>query len=250
VVGLLRAIERERTMWVLVGSFFVILLGLILVHAKVNGGFKIETSWVAIALSPAVLSLLATGQLAEFSGFGLAFKLREASAKTVSLKVDGSKIEPVSLAIDEKRGVENIPELIRKRVAALRLQVGRRNYYAPSAIGQYLEELTKYDFFRYVIFVGGDEKFRGLVPAKTLLEQMRRGGFDIVRVIEEGSLNLVDGLVSAAVPSSSNKRDALKRMDELNLAELPVVDEAGRFLGVIERDKVTSSIVLDLVARP
>lgn len=45
-----------------------------------------------------------------------------------------------------------------------------------------------------------------------------------------------------AVPSSG--------MDEPNLAKLPVADEAGRFLGIIERDKVTGSIVLDLVARP
>ncbi len=156
-------------MWILVGAFFLILLGLVLVHARVNGGFKIETSWVAIALSPAVIWLLATGQMAEFSGFGLAFKLREASAKTVSLKLDGSKIEPVAITVDEKRGVGNIPELVQKRVVALRLELGRRGYYAASAIQEYLEQLTRYDFFRYVVFAGGDGKFRGLVPAKTLL---------------------------------------------------------------------------------
>jgi len=236
-------------MWVLVGSFFAILLGLILVNTKVNGGFKIETSWVAIALSPAVIWLLAAGQLAEFSGFGLAFKLREATAKPVSLKLDGSKIEPVAITVDEKRGVGNIPELVLKRVAALRLELGRRGYYAASAIREYLEQLTRYDFFKYVVFVGNDGRFRGLVPAKMFLDQVRRDNFDVVGVIEHGTLNLVDGVVTATVASNSNKRDALKRMDDAGQAELPVVDEAGRFLGMIERDKLTSSIVLDLVGK-
>ena len=168
----------------------------------------------------------------------------------MSLKLDGSKIEPVAITVDEKRGVGNIPELVQKRVVALRLELGRRGYYATSAIQEYLERLTQHDFFRYVVFAGGDGKFLGLVPAKTLLDQIRRSKFDIVRVIEEGSLSLVDGIVTATVSSNSTKRDALKRMDDVGLAELPVVDEAGRFLGMIARDKLTSSIVLDLVARP
>ena len=90
-------------------------------------------------------------------------------------------------------------------MAAFRLELGRRGYYAASAIREYLEQLTRYGFFKYVVFVGGDGKFRGLVPAKMLLDQMRRGNFDVVRVIEDGSLNLVDGVVTATVASNSNK---------------------------------------------
>lgn len=237
-------------LWVLVVVFFLILLALILINAKVNGGFKVDTSWVAIALAPAVIWLLATGQLAEFSGFGLGFKLREASAKPFSLRLEGSSIEPVPLVLGEKGGIGEIPELVRRRVAALTLQVGRRSYYSGSAIRRYLEELTPHDFFRYCVFSGGDGRFRGLAPARALLDQLRRQQLDIVKVIEEGSLNLVDGLVTAALPKNSTKREALRKMDEMNLAELPVVDEGGRFVGIIDRDKLTSSILVELVARP
>ena len=65
-------------MWVLIASFFLILRVLILINAQVNGAFKVETSWIAVALSPTIIWLLTTGQLAELSGFGFAFKLREA----------------------------------------------------------------------------------------------------------------------------------------------------------------------------
>lgn len=44
----------------------------------------------AIALSPAIIWLLATGQLTEFKGLGVEFKLREAAAKTFSLELEGS----------------------------------------------------------------------------------------------------------------------------------------------------------------
>lgn len=236
--------------WGLIGAFFVILLALIVTHAKVNGGFKGETSWVAIALSPAVVYLLATGQLQEFGGFGLQFKLREASAKPVSLRLEGSKIEPIPVTLGEKGGTADIPELVRRRVAALTFQVGRRGYYYGPAIRQYLEELNQYEFFRYCVFTGPDGKFRGLVPARSLLEQLRRQSLDVVRVIEDGAVNLIDSLVTVTLAANSNKREALKKMDEHNLAELPVVDEAGRFIGVIERDKLTNSILLELVAKP
>jgi len=51
------------------------------------------------------------------------------------------------------------------------------------------------------------------------------------------------------VQKASNERDALKMMEEKNLAELPAVNEDKHFVGIVERDKLTSSILLDVVAR-
>ena len=160
-------------LWILIASFSVIILGLIIINTKVNGGFKIEASWIAIALAPAVIWLLATGQLSGFTGFGIEFKLKEASAKPFSLSLEGDKIKPAFVSLGEKGGIGNIPELIRNRVAALALQLNRRNYYANWAIRQYLEELTQHDFFRYVVFIGTDGEFRGITQPDHLLNQMR-----------------------------------------------------------------------------
>ncbi len=38
-------------------------------------------------------------------------------------------------------------------------------------------------------------------------------------------------------------------MEGKNVAELPVVNDDKRFVGIVERDKLTSSILLELVAR-
>jgi CBS domain-containing protein len=56
-------------------------------------------------------------------------------------------------------------------------------------------------------------------------------------------------VVTASVPVGSSKRTALKIMNEQKLAELPVVNEAGQFVGIVDQDKLTSSILLDLVAQ-
>jgi CBS-domain-containing membrane protein len=51
------------------------------------------------------------------------------------------------------------------------------------------------------------------------------------------------------VPVGSSKRTALKIMNEQKLAELPVMNEAGQFVEIVDQDKLTSSILLDLVAQ-
>jgi CBS domain-containing protein len=56
-------------------------------------------------------------------------------------------------------------------------------------------------------------------------------------------------VVTASVPVGSSKRTALKIMNEQKLAELPVVNEAGQFVGIVDQDKLTSSILVDLVAQ-
>lgn len=145
--------------------FFAILLLLIYINAKVNGGFKIETSWIAIALSPIVIWMVVSGQVAEFGGFGLNFKLKEASAKPFSLNLEGDKIEPVGVTMGAKEGIEMIPNLVQRQVAAMALQVGRTGYYANWAIQEYLQKLTQHSFFKYVVFIDGAGKFRGMMWA-------------------------------------------------------------------------------------
>ncbi|MGR9044558.1 MAG: CBS domain-containing protein [Gammaproteobacteria bacterium] len=235
-------------LWILIASFFGLLFLITFIDAKINGGFKIETTWVAIALAPTLIWLLSSGQLAELSGFGVAFKLREAIARPFSLNLDGLKIEPEVLPANEKEGISEIPKFIEKRVTAMTLQVGRRGYYFGPAIMEYLDRLTRYDFFRYVVFIDGAGKFIGLVPARTFYDQLRTQNIDIVSVIEQGDIKILNGLVTNTVSNSNNKREVLEKMAKGNVAELPVVDDENRFIGIIDRDKLTSSIVLALVA--
>lgn len=237
------------TIWILTALFFLILTLIAVVHYRINKEFKIETSWLALSLAPVVIWLLATQQLSEFSGFGLAFKLKEVTASEVSLKVDGNAISPEKISSDEKGSIGKIESFKRDRVAAVTLVVGKQNYYNDRAIQKYLRELTPLSFFKYVLFENQAGEFRGVISADKLYEDMLAGNVDLVASIESGDISGIDGIRAISTPSGSTKQESLQLMDRHGLSELPVVDEFGKFVGVVERDKITSSIVAELVSK-
>ena len=54
------------------------------------------------------------------------------------------------------------------------------------------------------------------------------------------------GFISAdlAVTTTTTKRDALARMEQRNVDTLPVVNDARRFIGTVDRTKLTTSLIL------
>jgi CBS domain-containing protein len=236
----------DMNIWLSIGSFFAILIVLVLIHAKVNGGFKIEMSWVALALTPAIIWLLVNGSLAEFSGFGIAFKIKEASAQTFSLSLEGDKIEFSTIEQEEKGGTDRIDRMIEQRTPALAFVLGRKGYYNQHAIEDYLRRLTQHEFFKYGVFIDASGKFQGMTDARKLLRQLDNLG--LVKVIEERALDAIPGVAIQSVSATGSKRQALQIMHDHNLNELPVVDEDARLVGVVERNKLTSSILMQLVS--
>ena len=232
--------------WLSIGSFFGLLILLILISAKVNGGFKIEMSWIALALTPSIIWLLAVGKLSEFSGFGVAFKLKEASGRSFSLSLEGDRIDFTKMEQQEKGGPDVIRQMIDRRTPALAFVLGKRGYYDNGATRYYLDQLLPHEFFKYVVFLDSAGKFKGLVDARELHAHFDE--LDFVRAIEEGNLNVIPGAMTRSVSQTSSKRDALKVMHEANVNELPVVDDHSELVGIVERNKLTSSIVMQLIS--
>ena len=236
--------------WVFIVLFFLILVGLAFINYRVNREFKIETSWLALALTPVIIWLLTTQQLAEFSGFGLAFKLKEVTSTSVSLQLDGNQIKPEQISRDTKEGIGKIESFKRNRVSAIKFELGRKGYYLNSAIERYLRELTPLSFFKYVLFETQSGEFKGMISGTKLLEEMRSGRINLVKLIESGDISKINDIRTTPIVTGSSKQVALKLMDQHGLSELPVIDESKAFVGVVERGKITSSIVAQLVSSP
>lgn len=231
------------------GALFFVILGLIsFINYRINHEFKIDMSWLALGLAPVIIWLLSTQQLSEFSGFGLAFKLKEATLKPFSIQVDGNLIKPEKIVIQEKGGIRKIEEFKQNRVAALTLEIGKKGYYLNHAIEEYLRELTPYSFFKYVLFKNKSGEFHGIISGIKLLEELQTNNIDLVQHIESGNISQIPGLSEISVQSGTSKQRALQLMDSNGLSELPVVNEFQSFIGVIERNKITSSIVVQLVS--
>jgi len=231
-------------------SFFVILIFISWVNYKVNKEFKIETSWIAISLSPVIIWLLTTQEISELSGYGFAFKFKEASATPISLQLDGSAIKPSQIVKDKKGGYRDVDLFKKKRVQALTLVLGKKNYYSNDAIKYYLKELTPYPFFKYVLFVSQNDEYRGMMRGDVLLGEIQSGGIDLVKLIESSEISKIHGVITNSILRGSTKQYTLQIMEENNLSEIPVINDASVFIGVAERDKITSSIVAQLVSVP
>ena len=234
--------------WIFIAQFFLVLIGIIIINFRLNKEFRIDMSWIALALAPLVIWLITTNQLAEFSGFGLEFKLNEVTAKSVSIENDGTLIKPEQISSDSKQGLGKLDLFIRRRVSAVTLQTKRPNYYNNWAISEYLERLTQYPFFRFVLFTNTSGEFAGIIDARQLLYEIRENDLDMVANLEADTIDRIPGLTPFSLQDNSSKRSALELMDKEGLSEISVVDRQHRFIGIVTREKITSSIVVQLVS--
>ena len=192
---------------ILVTSFFAILGMFIGIHARMKKEFKVEASWVGVAVVPMVVWLITAGQLSEFSGFGLTVKLQDATTVPLSRLASKETFETRPVSLDEKQSPDKIDEYIEQRLEALSFELGRTGYYVPWAVRDYFVSLSEQDFFRYVVFVDGDGKFAGLIPVDTLFEELgqkeQRGLIDdrweyFVRLVEGNALDELRGVITAS----------------------------------------------------
>ncbi len=242
----------------LVLAFFFILGIFIAIHAWMKNEFKVEASWVGVAVIPLIIWLVTAGQLSEFGGFGLNLKLRDATTVPLSRLASEGTFETEPVLADEKASPDKIGEYIEKKLEALSFELGREGYYDPGVVRDYLTRLGKNDFFRYVIFLREDDSFAGLIPVKMLFEELdnkeRRGLIEdrwqyFVRLIEVKALDELRGVVTVSVEKDSSKGEALHAMAKHDLPQLPVVDRDGRFVGVVDQAKLANSVLIEFLSQ-
>jgi hypothetical protein len=229
--------------WFFVGLFFALIITLALIHARINHEFKIEPTWVALAATPALLWLALSGRITEMTlPGGMGFKT--AALQSVSLKSDGEKISPDTIEIGMKGGMQNLDDLKQRGTLALSFELGG-SHYDNLAIQQYLTALTE---LRYIIFTNREGVYVGFAPASLIRKHFGNAAFDLAQFIENSDTERIPGFTDMSVRKDSSRAAAPDAMDQAQLAEVPVVDANGRFVGMLDRDKLTSSIVADLVA--
>ena len=160
----------------------------------------------------------------------------------------------VPLHIDPKRGVADIPNLIEKKTEGLLFRLGQGNYYGP-VIRDYLTQLTKQPFLKYVL-EDKDTAFFAMADARGLAEVLTSANppysaddvANWINLADKTSLQKLPGFLSAeeAVTDETYKRRALQSMESRNVDTLPVVDKTKRFVGIVNRSRLTASLILDV----
>lgn len=236
-----------------IGGFLAILTLLVMLRAKTGNKLDIKSSDIVLALVPIGLWLFLSGKVQEFAfgDFKIVAAIKAASKSPVAAQV--TELPVASVQIDAKVGVGEIPNLIAKKSQALSFRLGHGGYYGP-AISEYLNQLTQYPFLRYVIVNDADGSFFCMADSRqlaALLQASYSFDDDFARWLNSGDKTQLAGLpgfisVEQAMMKTSNRRRALQLMDSLDVQTLPVIDDGRRFIGIIDRSKLTASMLIDI----
>lgn len=248
------------TISVMIAVFLAIIILLVGLRSATGGRWDIRNSDILLALIPIAFWLILSGKVKviEFGGFKIESAFVQAVEAAIGPQVNKIPVDQVEM--EAKGGIGLIPRLIENKTEALVFYLGHGGYNG-SAIGNYLRELTAFPFFRYLIMNNEDSSFFGLADARSLNaflvsdESPAPYSFDEIAEwlnrTDHENLSRLPGFLSIehAIQEDEDKRSVLGRMDELGSETLPVVDENGRFLGMVDRNRLTSSLIIDVAEK-
>ncbi len=238
---------------------FAAVIGLLVwLRTSTDNKFEIKNSDIILALLPVVLILFLSGKIESFEFGDLKVKaaFEQASSKEINSQVNLLKGIPVSeLETDTKESVGKIPQLIQNKTESLEFRLGHGGYYW-SAIRDYFVALRSHSLLKYVIVNDSDGTFFGMYEASLLVNYLEAENSDTRYVEFEKFLNQSDregllelpGFISAdrALSNDANRSNALTEMESYNLNFLPVVNDAKQLQGIVERSRLTASLILDV----
>ena len=215
--------------------------------------YQITLTDLVLLLAPILIWLVVTNKLGELSLGAEGLTSKAAARQPVATQLSRISVQDISIA--DKGSPDAIPALIERRIQALKLQVNKSNYYDEFILRTYLDQLGQFSFFRYVVINDEQGRLLGAVDARDLNASLKRGilsGTEFTDVLnghaDVARLSKLPGFEprSMAIPETVGNGEALNRMDRANVLWLCVVRD-DRFLGIVDRAHVASSIILDVV---
>jgi len=241
-----------------------LLVGSILLRVSSNGKYEIKAIDLVFIVIPLLVFGLASGKLQGLDLFGVKAdfsQLWQTAAKTqIESQISQLPVSPLEEIVEPiqpatKGGVQEIPRLIGEKTQALSFRLEMGGYYGP-AIKAYFEQLIGSTYLRFIVVNNADNSLFGVYSAPEIVAFLRslgeRGYDEFANRVNEGDIVAKDWLselpgfvpASAAVDVETSKRAALQVMEELDRPSLPVVDTGNRFVGTVERAKLTASLIL------
>jgi CBS domain-containing protein len=250
----------------LAGGLLLFALSIIL-RATSGGKYDIRPVDLILVLVPVFLWLFATGKITKFNIAGVEMETTaEAFLSATEQPIDFASLPASESSIDDvmqnvemarKTGVQEIPNLIRKKTEALEFKLGFGGYWGP-AIEKYFETLGTAGFLKYVIIYDRERDLFGVYAAPPLLiflqNEGAKGYESFARALNRADakarqrLQGLPGFIGVAdgVTPKTSKQKALETMERIDASFLPVVDETKRFKGILHRDRIISSLIIEV----
>ncbi|MCD4843425.1 MAG: hypothetical protein K8R25_02955 [Methanosarcinales archaeon] len=169
------AIKTPLGTTILVTIVIVILLFVLIdIKNKILIAETIDASIIFLAILPFLIYLIISDKISEMGGGGFAIRFYKASEEKVLFGEDEVPyFDEEAIVKWNRENLKNciLPEFVENPRSTLKMKKEYIGHYKYNASKEYLEELTKFDFFRYVLFEE-NEVFNGYILARTLLAQL------------------------------------------------------------------------------
>ncbi len=237
----------------------VIFLGLgflVLWITKSIMDIKGDAVFISLLLIPILVYVIISGKLEELKGpGGLEAKFVKAANESIS-----AATEKVELSIEEMQIVlkEGLTLLEKKRLElneaqpiVMIMEIGKRGYYDRVAVLNYIDMLSQFRNFKFVVFLDRNNQFVSYMPSwavKGLISKQYLGD-EFISIINNGNKNELfqfPGVVRETIRTESTNAEALREMTKQNLEALVVIDGNNQLKGVVEREQVLSKMMLSL----
>jgi len=246
------------TIWLTV-AVIILLVIFTLIKNWLTGEKTIDAIIIFLAILPFIIYLVVSGKISEIRGGEFGVKFNNASNTEVSFEseeVGPFKREEVVFTeeVVAKGGVEMLrseimPKIAEKNISILSLVPGKR-WYSYSAVKQYLEELTKFDFFKYVLFVDENNVFKGYIHARNLLAHLLGSQREeIIEMINSGDIKSIPGFRKEYIRDCITNREALRVMEKERITDIAVVDKDMKFKGFTDPDMITTRFINNLMIK-
>jgi hypothetical protein len=220
--------------------------------AKSVAGLEGEGVLVALLVIPLVVYAVASGRLEELRGGGIEARFARVAAATVT--PESTQLPVEAMYGVEKANPRELPAVLDRLAdetapTGLTIVVGK-DRYTRDALRNYLAALGQLRTFKFVVFVDLEGRFEAYMPY-WLLDRLLEGprGGEFVRALNEGLIGTIrryPGVVRDAITTKHTNEHALREMERQGLEAIVVVDEERRVVGVVEREKVLSTMLLAL----
>lgn len=241
-------------------------IGSIILRSKSNNKYDIKAVDLTLIILPFFAWLLLTGRIERIAFGGVEVEVAETFISASTAPIDSQITRTKSLPIDQvvetverasKSGIDRIPTLIKNKTESLEFTLEHGGYWGP-AIKLYFESLMAHSFLKYTVIHNKNGSLFGVYNAQTLSWYLNKEKYtaykNFANYLNKGTtqskeaLSKFPGFISAeiAVNPNSNKRAVLEQMEKLNLDTLPVVNEQNQFVGVIDRTRLTASLIIEV----
>jgi hypothetical protein len=249
--------EPKEVKAILFSLVFLVLGFLVVWIAKKVVNIEGDAIYITLIFIPVLVYVIISGRLTEFKGPG-GIEARFSEAASQSVIPSSETVEPSveEMQIMEKEGLRVLQqrklEIDKTRPLIMTIILGKENYYVRRAVIEYLKFLEQYPNFKFVVFLDKNNRFVAYMPswAFTRVINLPELGDEFIQIINSGHTQdfyLFPGIIKDTISTRSTNTEALQQMTKEHLEAIVVIDEDRKLKGVIEREQITSKLLLTLI---